>query len=318
MEVIKQNPDYTARIKEKALSIGFDLIGITRVRNLSENEAVLKKWCGSGMNGRMRYLSENTEKRANPLLVFPGAKSVIVSGMNYFTNNKQRQHDVPVISRYALGKDYEDVIKEKLKILLDYIKTLQKDAEGRIFVDSGPVLEKAWAMEAGLGWQGRHSILINKDFGSFLFLGILFVSLELDYDNPCNEEGCGACRLCINKCPVGAINDNRTIDARKCISYINIESKNPIPEDLIPELGGRLFGCDLCQEVCPWNKNVKPHKTAEFDISEELADMTKEEWRTISEEKYIRLFSESPVRRIRYDIIKRNIDLILADQSLKI
>jgi epoxyqueuosine reductase len=315
MKINKPYPILSRLIREKALSLGFDLTGIASARHLSGNEAILKEWCSSGMNGRMKYLCEDSGKRTNPTTVFPDAKSVIVTGLNYYTDNKQRKPGVPLISRYALGKDYEIVIKEKLSILLDFIKTERDEAEGRIFVDSGPVLEKAWAMEAGLGWQGRHSVVINKEIGSFFFIGILFLNLELDYDPPCTYDGCGKCRLCIDHCPAGAINENGTIDARKCISYINIESKNPIPEELIQSLEGRLFGCDKCQEVCPWNRKVKQHHTPEFVIPEELADMTKEDWQGISEDQCLRLFSESPLQRVKYDIIKRNIDLILTCQQ---
>ena len=199
--------DLSVLIKEKAYDLGFDLCGIAHARSLKEREDILRRWCSEGMNDSMTYLSRDIEKRINPELLVPGAKSLIVTGLNYFSDKNQKENDVPVISRYAYGKSYHEVITSKLAILLSYIKNLSAETEGRSFVDSAPLHEKAWAMEAGLGWQGRHSIVINKKIGSFFFIGTLILNIELDYDEPVSEELCGSCRLCIDQCPTGAIND---------------------------------------------------------------------------------------------------------------
>lgn len=298
-------------IKEQANKLNFDLCGIAASAILDEHKPVIYEWCSSGMNGEMDYLCRNIEKRINPELLFTGAKSIIVTGLNYYTEKKQVGNSIPVISRYAYGDNYHDVIQGKLRRLLDYIIKIRPDAEGRSFVDSAPLLEKAWAREAGLGWPGRHSILINNKIGSFFFIGVIILNLELDYDNRFNKDLCGTCRLCIEACPTAAINENRTIDVRKCISYLTVESKAPVPDDLILKMEGRVFGCDRCQEVCPWNKNSKPHKTPEFVMSEELEHMSGREWRNLTGEQFNRLFKRSPVLRRSYEQFMRNVKCVL-------
>lgn len=298
-------------IKEQANKLNFDLCGIAASAILDEHKPVIYEWCSSGMNGEMDYLCRNIEKRINPELLFTGAKSIIVTGLNYYTEKKQVGNSIPVISRYAYGDNYHDVIQGKLRRLLDYIIKIRPDAEGRSFVDSAPLLEKAWAREAGLGWPGRHSILINNKIGSFFFIGVIILNLELDYDSRFNKDLCGTCRLCIEACPTAAINENRTIDVRKCISYLTVESKAPVPDDLILKMEGRVFGCDRCQEVCPWNKNSKPHKTPEFVMSEELEHMSGREWRNLTGEQFNRLFKRSPVLRRSYEQFMRNVKCVL-------
>ncbi|MCX6253476.1 MAG: tRNA epoxyqueuosine(34) reductase QueG [Bacteroidia bacterium] len=255
-------------IKEKARELGFDLCGIAPSKSLKGHEPIIKKWCSSGMNGDMHYLGQNIEKRINPGLLHPGTRSVIVTGLNYFTDKKQAGNGIPIVSMYAYGVNYHDVIKAKLNKILDYIKSISPEAEGKSYVDSAPIIEKAWAREAGLGWPGRHSILINKKIGSFFFLGVILLNINLEFDEPFNEDHCGTCRLCIESCPTGAINENRTIDVRRCIAYLTIENKNPVSEELTLKLEGRVFGCDKCQDVCPWNRNASPHKNPEFNLSE--------------------------------------------------
>jgi len=310
-----KNSTLSLTIKEKALSLGFDLCGIAPVKRLTENEAVLLNWCESGMHDKMNYLSRGTETRANPALLFPGAKSLIVTGLNYFTGKLQKHDDVPVVSRYAFGKDYHDLITEKLDDLLSYIKTLSPGTDGKAFVDSAPLLEKPWAVQAGLGWQGKHSIVINDDIGSFFFIGVLVLTIELDYDAPCSEDKCGPCRVCIENCPTGAINNDRTIDARKCIANLTIENRGPVPEEMIPLIGGRIYGCDRCQEVCPWNRHARPHNHPELIISDDLADMTREDWRSMTNEQFIELFRGTPVARVRFDRFKNNIEAVLKDRN---
>jgi epoxyqueuosine reductase len=297
-------------VRQKAIDLGFDLCGIAPSKNLKEHEPVIVDWCSRGMNGEMNYLSQNIEKRINPALLMPGARSVIVTGLNYFTGRKQGGDGVPVISRYAYGINYHDVIRERLEKILEYIKQVRPETEGRSFVDSAPILEKAWAREAGLGWPGRHSILVNKKIGSFFFLGLIVLNIELDYDKPFIEDLCGTCRLCIDSCPTGAINENKTIDVRKCISYLTIESKLPLPSDLVEKMDGRVFGCDRCQEVCPWNRNATQHKTTEFEISEELEKMTAEEWKALTANEFKRLFKGSAIERRKYIPFMRNVTII--------
>jgi len=297
-------------IKEKAHDLGFDLCGIAPSKILKEHEPIIKKWCSSGMNGDMNYLGQNLEKRINPGLLVPGAKSVIVTGLNYFTGKKQGGNGIPVISRYAYGVNYHDVIKVKLNMILEYIKLISPEAEGKSFVDSAPIIEKAWARESGLGWPGRHSILINNKIGSFFFLGVIILNIDLDYDEPFSEDHCDTCRLCIDSCPTDAINENRTIDVRRCIAYLTIESKATIPKDLVPKMENRVFGCDKCQDVCPWNSNAKPHKNPEFELPEEIRQITAEEWHNLTREQFNTLFKRSAIERRTYERFMQNVTIV--------
>jgi len=304
------DPDITALssfIRNKAISLGFDLCGIAPSRPLREYEPIMRNWCASGMASDMTYLCRDFEKRLNPELLFPGVRSVVVTGLNYYTENKLSGEGIPVISRYAYGINYHDVIKEKLEEILRVIKENAPGTEGKAFVDSAPLLEKAWAREAGLGWPGRHSVLINETIGSFFFLGIILVDRELDYDKPFTEDKCGKCRLCIGACPTGAINENRTIDTRRCIAYLTIESKAPIPKDFAAEMGGRVFGCDRCQEVCPWNKHSPANRVEEFQMNPEIEQMTADDWKNLTREKYKRLFRKSALGRKKYETFMENL-----------
>lgn len=287
------------------MDLGFDLFGVARAVMLDENGGVLKSWLDAGMNAGMEYMTRNNDKRINPDLLFPGTKSVIVTGLNYFTERKQRE-DVPQLSIYAYGKDYHDVILSRLDALLDYIGTLCPGSSGRAFVDSSSVLEKAWASRAGLGWQGKHSVLVNNKIGSFFFIGGIFSTVELEYDQPTSDR-CGSCNLCIEACPTKAINDNRTVDARRCIAYLTIDNRVPVAEEDVEKLGGRIVGCDRCQEVCPWNSHAKPHNHPEFEISDELRNMTADDWLNLSKEDHERLFGNSAVKRRKYEVFIRNV-----------
>lgn len=300
----------TSGIKEKALSLGFDLCGIARARHLSEYEEAFRKWCDEGMNSNMKWLCRDISKRFNPSLLLPGARSVIVTGLNYFTVEVQSESNVPVVARYALGTDYHDFITARLNTLLSYIKDLDPAAEGRVFCDSSCIAEKAWAVEAGLGWQGKNSVLINERLGSFLLLGIILVTNELEYDRPHRTEKCGECRICIDKCPTHAINDNRTIDASKCISNLTIENREPIDKELCEIIENRIFGCDICQEVCPRNSKAKPHTHPELKISRELRTLNLAGWKAMNEEDFRRIFKNSPVHRKGFERFRKNIDII--------
>lgn len=308
---VQEDKSLSVLIKEKARELGFEICGIAPVRPLKEREKILSDWCSSGMNGEMSYLSENITRRINPEILVPGAKSLVVTGLGYYTDNLQSEPGVPLISRYAFGADYHDVIKKKLYKLLAFIKSICHEAEGHPFSDTAPLLEKAWACEAGLGWQGKHSIVINKQLGSFFFIGVLILNINLDYDDSFNGEHCGECRLCIEMCPTGAINENRTIDARKCIANVTIENRGPIPSDILPVIGRRVYGCDKCQEVCPWNKKAKQHHTPEFDLPEELRRMSAGEWLNLSEENFKRLLGRSPVARKKYERFMKNVKDVL-------
>jgi epoxyqueuosine reductase len=298
-------------IKEKAAELGFDLCGVAPIRPLIERGKILADWCSSGMNGEMSYLSRDIEKRINPEALVADAKSIIVTGLSYYTDKMQSEPGVPIISRYAYGQEYQDVIRKRLFKLLAFVKTIAPDAEGRPFADTGPLLEKAWACEAGLGWQGKHSIVINKEIGSFFFIGALILNIPLDYDKPYTGEYCGKCRLCIEMCPTGAINEDRTIDARKCISNVTIENRGPVPSDMIPKIGRRVYGCDRCQEVCPWNRMAKPHHVPEFELSDEIRGMNAEEWLNLSAERFKKMFRHSPIARKKYDRFMKNVNDIL-------
>ena len=300
--------ELSAMIREKAAELGFDLFGIAKARPLAENGPVLKAWCEAGMNGGLNYLGRKIENRLNPQSLLPGAKSVVVTGFSYYSENQQKVAGVPVLSRYAYGANYHDVITLRLEKLLSFIKTLNPETEGRSVVDSAPILEKSWAKEAGLGWRGKHSVIINKNIGSFFFIGILILNIDLSYDKAVSRDYCGECRQCIDKCPTGAINDNRTIDVRKCIANLTIENRGPVPEDIIPGLGGRVYGCDRCQEVCPWNKNVPHHSHPEFDLNKEVAAMNNEDWQTLTEVQYERLFRNTALERVKYTDLIRNIE----------
>jgi epoxyqueuosine reductase len=296
----------SAQIKQKAFELGFNLVGIAMSQKLENHEDKLQRWCLAGMNGSMNYLARDTARRADPALVFPGAKSVIVTGLNYYNDKKQSDPGAPVISRYAYGTNYHDVILDKLNALLSHIGTLIPEAHGKAFVDSAPVFEKAWAAKAGLGWPGKHSVLVNRKAGSFFFLGVILTDAELEYDEA-EEDHCGTCTLCIDACPTAAINDNRTIDVRKCISYQTIEQKEPVDEFISEKSGGRVFGCDICQEACPWNRQAVHHNTPEFEPSRELMDMTAHSWQNLRREDFKRMFRRSAIGRKKYETFMQNV-----------
>lgn len=301
----------TLSIKDKAFALGFDLCGTARAVKLPEYESRFSEWCRSGMNHKMGYLQRNIPARFDPSALLTGAESVVVTGLNYFTDKVQDEKDVPVISRYALGKDYHHVVTGKLNELLAFIKTLLPGVEGKAFCDSSPVAEKQWAVKAGLGWQGKNSLVINEKTGSFFFIGILFLNIQLEYDNPSGEDKCGDCAKCIERCPVNAINDNRTIDARKCIASLTIESGQPLTSETAKSLGRRIFGCDICQEVCPWNTHLKPHNHAELMISDELRTMTRGEWLSLDKTRFRKIFGHTPVVRAGHERFRKNIETIL-------
>lgn len=303
--------ELSIKVKEKARELGFDIVGFARPRVLAEGKSKYQNWCDAGMNDRMGYLCRDVDSRLDPEKILPGVKTIIATGMSYWSEPGQTDPEAPVLSRYVYGEDYHEVLGKRLNSLLDYIKTLDVDIQGRAVVDSAPTTDKRWAVEAGLGWQGKHSIVINKNIGSYFFIGLLFITLQLEYDAPYAEEGCGNCRLCIDACPTGAINNDRTIDARLCISNLTIENRGPVPEDMVPKLGSRIYGCDKCQEVCPWNKKTDLPIHEEFTISNKLAKMRLADWENLSEEEFRILFENSAVRRVKYEHFMKNVTNVL-------
>jgi epoxyqueuosine reductase len=303
----------SASIKEKSFELGFDLCGIASSEKLVWNAEIIQSWCERGMNDKMNYLCRDIEKRVDPENILPGSKSLIVTGLNYYTDNLQKHNDVPVVSRYAFGRDYHNLISDKLNELLLFIKKQVPGVEGRICVDSLPLTEKPWAVRAGLGWQGKNSIVINERIGSFFFIGVLIITAGLACDNRFDADKCGTCTICIDRCPTGAINNDRTIDARKCISNLTIENRGPIPPEMLPLVGKRIYGCDICQEVCPWNKHAVPHRNKDLEISEEMAAMSREDWLQLTGEKFKRVFGGTPVERVKYERFRGNIEAVMKE-----
>ncbi|MGF7140944.1 tRNA epoxyqueuosine(34) reductase QueG [Roseimarinus sediminis] len=301
---------YSDLIKLKAKALGFSACGITKARRLDEEEARLKAFLDQAYHGKMAYLANHFEKRLDPTQLVPGAKSVVVVLLNYFPDGFQQGIDVPLISKYAYGKDYHLVIKEKLKELYNYIDTELAPVNGRMFTDSAPVLERAWAVQAGLGWIGKNGLLLNRQLGSFFFIAELILDLELEYDQAYKKEHCGSCNQCLSACPTNALVKPYVLDARKCISYLTIELKDEIPEAFRPKLMRRAFGCDICQDVCPWNQRPQSHHVKEFEPHSELLKMSKVDWQLLSKEKFNELFRYSAVKRAGYQKLKQNIKSI--------
>ncbi len=295
-------------IKDKAFDLGFDLCGIAPVRSLEEYRDKIDYWIDRRFHAGMFYMERNIEKRINPALMVDGAQSVVVTGMNYYRKYKPGD-DKPVFSRYALGQDYHSVLKDRLQILLDFIKEKHPGTEGRVFVDTAPVLERGWAVAAGLGWAGKNSMVINKSIGSFFFIGVVIINTRMEYDSPETKDYCGNCRKCIDTCPTGAILENRMINSNRCLSYLTIENKGDIQEEYIDKKGQKVFGCDICQEVCPWNNKAKETTIKEFDPLPEILNYTAENWKNITEEEFNRIFKTTAIMRAGYEGFMRNIRL---------
>tara|TARA_Y100001937_G_scaffold124037_1_gene188034 strand:- start:1761 stop:2693 length:933 start_codon:yes stop_codon:yes gene_type:complete len=300
-------------IKAEALSVGFLSCGISKAEFLSEEATKLESWLKSSFNGEMSYMERNFDKRLDPRLLVPGCKSVISLLFNYYTEKKDKKDYEPKISSYAYGKDYHFVIKEKLKKLLSRIKNLVGDVNGRVFVDSAPVMERAWAKKSGLGWIGKNTNLINKKAGSFFFIAELIVDLELEYDHPTTDH-CGSCTACIDSCPTNALATPYKMDATKCISYATIELKNNIPNSFKDNMKGWIFGCDICQDVCPWNKFSKNHNEPSFEDKKNISDMSKKQWEDLTKEVFDKVFKDSPIKRTGYSGIKRNINFAFSSK----
>jgi epoxyqueuosine reductase len=306
---------YSEQIKQKALELGFSACGIAAVQKLDEEELHLKSYLDRNFHGQMGYMANHFEKRLNPALLVPGAKSVVVVLLNYFPAKIQQKNDVPIVSKYAYGKDYHVVLKDKLKQLFDWIDSEIAPIQGRIFTDSAPVLEKAWAVKAGLGWIGKNGLLLNKEIGSFFFIGELIVDLELECDSPNTKKYCGTCTNCIDACPTKSLVSPSVLDSRSCISYLTIELKEDIPEELKPLLNNRIFGCDICQDVCPWNRNLKPHITPEFNPSEAFISMNKADWDHLDQITFKSMFKHSALERAGFAKLKMNIENVFGSRN---
>ncbi|MFT3702575.1 MAG: tRNA epoxyqueuosine(34) reductase QueG [Agriterribacter sp.] len=303
----------TNTIKQVATQTGFDYCGIARAVPLDEDARRLEAWLNKGMNGTMHYMENNFELRVNPQKLVPGAKSVITLLLNYFPAVEQKE-DQPKISRYAWGNDYHEIIKAKLNHFLFLVKERIGDVSGRGFVDSAPVLERTWAQRSGLGWIGKNGNLINKGSGSYFFIATLIIDLELEYDDPVAKDFCGSCRKCIDACPTEAISDNRVVNGSKCISYFTIELKEMlIPDTMKGKFDNWMFGCDICQEVCPWNRFSTPTKETAFTPVAQILNFTTQDWEDLTEESFKNIFKHSPLKRAKFQGIQRNLKFISPD-----
>lgn len=296
-------------IKQQAKVLGFSFCGISKATFLEEEAPRLEKWLKENRHGEMHYMANHFDKRLDPRLLVDGAKSVISVLYNYYTNKKQVDIEAPKISKYAYGEDYHVVVKDKLYQLFEFIKEHAGEVNGRIFVDSAPVMDKAWAKKCGLGWIGKNSNLINKQQGSFFFIGEIILDLALPEDGPIKDY-CGTCTRCIDACPTDAITEPYMVDGSKCISYFTIELKNEIPQDVKGKFENWIFGCDICQDVCPWNSFSKPHEEPRFEPALSLLEMTKKDFENLTEESFNTVFKNSAVKRTKFNGLKRNIQFL--------
>jgi epoxyqueuosine reductase len=299
---------YTAFIKQKASELGFMYCGVSKAEFLEEEAPRLESWLNQKMHGQMHYMENHFDKRLDPRLLVDGAKSVVSLLLNYFPEEKQGE-DTYKISKYAYGTDYHFVIKDKLKTLLAEINDEIGEVGGRCFVDSAPVLDKAWAKKSGLGWVGKNSNLITPQVGSFYFIAELIIDLELEYDGPIKDY-CGSCTRCLDACPTDAIVEPYVVDGSKCISYFTIELKDQLPQEMNGKFGNWVFGCDICQDVCPWNRFSKPHHESAFNPHPHLKDMGKSDWEELTHEVFSQLFKKSAVKRTGFNGLTRNIRFV--------
>ena len=306
---MNQAAQYSQLIKDHAKRLGFLSCGISNAGFLEDEAPRLEQWLRQGHHGSMSYMERNFDKRLDPTKLVPGAKSVVSLLYNYFPKESQSDKTAPKISKYAYGKDYHTVIKDKLFELMHLLEEEVGEIHGRVFVDSAPVLDKAWAAKAGLGWIGKHTNLISKQAGSFYFIAELIMDLSLEQDAPVTDH-CGSCTACIDACPTQAIVAPYQVDGSKCISYFTIELKEAIPQEVKGQFDNWAFGCDVCQDVCPWNRFSTPHQEPQFDPSPELLQMSKGDWHEITEAVFDRLFAESAVQRTQFSGLKRNLDFL--------
>jgi len=301
---------HTAQIKAFASQLGFDHCGIARAKKLDDDARRLETWLNKGMHGSMQYMENHFELRVDPTKLVPGAKSVITLLLNYYPAEQQNPSSYK-ISKYAYGADYHEVIRAKLNAFLLLIRENIGEVNGRGFVDSAPVLERSWARQSGAGWIGKSGNLINKKGGTYFFIATLITDLELEYDDPFAGDFCGSCTRCIDACPTEAIGEDRVVDGSKCISYFTIELKEMlIPESMKGKFDNWLFGCDVCQEVCPWNRFAKPTQEKGFTPLPHILDLTTSDWQELTETSFREIFRHSPIRRSKFEGIRRNLRFI--------
>ena len=298
----------TRKIRESLRMEGFDIYGIAQAAAHHEDNTCIAEWIAAGKNGSMKFFERNLDKRGDITTLVEGARSVIVAGIRYYSNEPAAGKENYFVSRYARVRDYHLVIKEKLARVQKIIKEEVPDAVSRTFCDAGPVTEKNWAVRAGLGWRGKHSLVINRDIGSFFFLGEIVTTAEFIYDSATSPDHCGDCTLCIDACPTGAICSDRTIDARRCIAYLTIEHDGSIPEEFRGKTERIIFGCDRCQEVCPWNKKAVPYSDKELIPDFSVTSLTRKDWHSLTPDEFDKIFRSSAVKRAGYEKIRRNID----------
>jgi epoxyqueuosine reductase len=306
--LINNKEKYTQLIKAESKRLGFLSCGISKAGFLEEEAPRLENWLNQNMNGQMSYMENHFDKRLDPTLLVDGAKSVISLLLNYYPSELQNQESYK-ISKYAYGQDYHHVIKEKLKELLFFIQSEIGEVSGRAFVDSAPVLDKAWAAKSGLGWMGKNSNLITQKTGSFYFIAELIVDLDLEYDTATTDH-CGSCTACIDACPTEAIVAPYVVDGSKCISYFTIELKDNLPQEMKGKFDDWMFGCDVCQDVCPWNRFSKPHNEPLFQTTPEILSYSKSDWDEITNDTFGQVFKNSAVQRAKFEGVLRNINFL--------
>lgn len=307
MAAIEKNTTLT---KQLAHELGFSYCGIAKAEQLDEDARRLESWLNQNRQGSMQYMENHFDLRIDPRKLVPGAQSVITLLQNYFPEQHQSAES-PKIAKYAFGKDYHEVIRGKLKTFLSRLTEKIGEIQGRGFVDSAPVLERSWAVKSGAGWVGKNGNLITKGGGSFYFIATLIVDIPLVYDDPFARDYCGSCRKCIDACPTDAILDNKVVDGSKCISYFTIELKDAlIPENMKGRFDNWLFGCDVCQDVCPWNRFSSPHSEVAFTPLPEILNLSTRQWEDLSEESFRTIFKHSPLQRAKYSGIRRNLQFI--------
>lgn len=310
-----QKEKYTQFIRDEAYKLGFSFVGFAKAERMDAEAKRLEAWLNMGLHGTMQYMENYFEKRIDPTALVLDAKTVVSFMFNYHTPKKQTDATAPKISMYAYGEDYHVVIKNKLKKLLETIRVNIGEVNGRAFVDSAPVLERDWAKRAGVGWVGKNTLVINPKAGSNFFLAELIIDLELAPDAPMKDY-CGTCTKCIDACPTKAIAPNGyLLDSTKCISYLTIELRNAIPTEYQSKMENWMFGCDICQDVCPWNRFATKHNEPTFEPNENLISLKKNEWLEITEDVFNRLFKKSAVKRTKYAGLKRNINFLTAPKK---
>ncbi len=305
----------TQSIKSRANDLGFAKVGIARADVLAEEGVHLREWLNRGYHASMKWMACNGEKRIDPRLLLPGAKSIVCVAMNYYSSPKHGCDPAAgKISRYAWGDDYHDIVTTQLEELSEFIRSQVPSSKAKLYVDTGPVMDKAWAVRAGIGWLGKHTNVITRNYGSWVFLGEIILDIELAYDEPM-EDMCGTCTACIDACPTDAIVEPYVVDSNRCISYLTIEHRGDLPEQLVPKFDGWVYGCDICQDVCPWNRFEQETKEIGFRPRPQNSSPTLVELSTLSQEKFSRRFRRSPIKRTKHSGLVRNARALLESQA---